>query len=1220
MRAAVLVVEDNPVTRRLLHATLSLEGCQVFEAASGREALDWLGTHRADVIVQDLVLPDMDGEALLAEIRGRPGGASLPVLVLSGLLARLEDLEAQRDPLVRCLAKPAEPTRVVEAVASLLAARAPGGGPEQPRVLVVADDPAVRRGLDAVLRRSGFAVTGASGSAALEEARRVRPAAVVSEAVLADRDGFELGRALRSEPALAAAPLLLLAPHEVGEEDRRLGEASGVDGVVARTAGLAELVDAVRAALAEGGRPREPAPEPEFERLRRAWLFAEVHHNARKSEEAVRREALQAAAMSFLAAMSAGLTRSKDVTHVLGDVLVHCLDAAGLSTGFLYLADGEGRITLRTATGLGKALRADAETLFGHDELLRAVLARGVPLALVAGTDAGVGGEEVLERLAQRSVLLVPFVVGGEALGVLVLASNTEDLWARGWLSFGRTLALQFGQSVALAQSLARLAVSEERYRSLFEGVPVGVYRSTPGGEVLEANGVFARMLGLEHAGAARGLDLRDLHVDAGRRDEWMRRLEDEGFVRDFEVRLRRADGRDVWVRKTAEARRDPEGRVVYYEATLSDVTERREAERRIEEILSASPAVVYTLALREDGAPACTWLSDNVEGLLGFRAEEALVPGWWDARVHPEDREALFADRAAALVQGHAVWEYRVLHADGRYRWIRDEVVARPRGENGAVLAVGSWSDITARREAEARLRESEEQYRILFDENPQPMWVFDGETLAFQAVNEAAVRHYGYSRDEFLAMTLRDVHPEAEAARLEALREAVLRAPVPGEARLEGSWVHRTREGRLLDVEVSGSPIGFRGGAAWLALASDVTEKRVLQAQLLQAQKLESIGRLAGGVAHDFNNVLGVIEGYSELLLKRLPPDDALRRYPEQIGKAAARAAGLTQQLLAFSRRQILQPKLLDLHHVVRELDRMLRRLIGEDVDLRLDLSPGPLTVHADPTQLEQVILNLAVNARDAMPRGGRLTIATAAVDLGEREVSGSERPGPYVRLAVADTGVGMPAEVRARLFEPFFTTKEEGKGTGLGLATVHGIVEQSGGFLRVESEPGHGTAFRVFLPRHEGGGVPPDDAPRPPSLLPRGSETLLVAEDEAMLRSILRECLEDGGYVVLEAGDGPEALRVAEGHPGSIDLLVTDVVMPGMSGRELAERLRASRPGLRVLFLSGYTDDAVVRHGVSSDEEAFLQKPFSVEDLAHRVREVLDAPPGPPGSSGR
>jgi len=391
---------------------------------------------------------------------------------------------------------------------------------------------------------------------------------------------------------------------------------------------------------------------------------------------------------------------------------------------------------------------------------------------------------------------------------------------------------------------------------------------------------------------------------------------------------------------------------------------------------------------------------------------------------------------------------------------------------------------------------------------------------------------------------------------------------------------------------------------------LARDVTARRQLEDQLRQAQKMEAVGQLAGGIAHDFNNLLTAILGCTQLLLHATPPEDARREDVEEIKNAGLRAAELTRQLLAFSRRQVLAPKLLDMNSVVANMDKMLRRLIGEDVALVTELAADLGPVNADPGQLEQVLLNLAVNARDAMPQGGRLTIATANVVLTEEYAERHHRlpPGQYVLLAVSDTGVGMDEATQKHLFEPFFTTKEVGKGTGLGLATVYGIVKQSGGYIWVYSEPGHGTTVKVYLPRVAGAAEPLPAAEAAPELR-RGTETVLLVEDAAPVRTLARKSLENCGYRVLDAADGRAALDLSAHHAGGIDILVTDVVMPGMSGRELAERLAPLRPGMRVLYTSGYTDDAMVHQGVLRSGVAFLQKPFVPESLARKVREVLD-----------
>jgi PAS domain S-box-containing protein len=509
-------------------------------------------------------------------------------------------------------------------------------------------------------------------------------------------------------------------------------------------------------------------------------------------------------------------------------------------------------------------------------------------------------------------------------------------------------------------------------------------------------------------------------------------------------------------------------------------------------------------------------------------------------------------------------------------------------------------------RRHAEERLRQSETKYRLLFEDNPEPIWVFDSETLRFLAVNDAAIHRYGWTREEFLAMSILDIRPPADQ---EEIRKRT-RHPLAG-PELRTGHRHCRKDGTIFDVEVMVDSTEFEGRPARLAMVRDISERKRLEGQLQQAQRLEAVGRLAGGVAHDFNNLLTAMMGYSDLLMETLAPTDERRDDLEEIRKATRRAAALTHQLLAYSRQQVLQPRIIDLNTVVHNTLRLLHRLIGENIILEPRLESKLGSVLADPAQLEQVIVNLAVNARDAMPGGGRLVIATrnltlSAADLADRPLVA---PGRYVQLTVEDSGTGMNEETAARLFEPFFTTKGPGKGTGLGLATVYGIVQQSGGIIEVKSTPGQGSTFTTLLPYVD---APPEasHATVPPISPPTGSETILLVEDEPALRAIARRALERRGYRVLEASDGEMALALATAHPERIDLLLTDVVMPRLSGREIADALTVSRKDLKVLYMSGYTDDAIVQHGVLDPTLAFLQKPFTPDLLTQKVREVLDA----------
>ena len=478
--------------------------------------------------------------------------------------------------------------------------------------------------------------------------------------------------------------------------------------------------------------------------------------------------------------------------------------------------------------------------------------------------------------------------------------------------------------------------------------------------------------------------------------------------------------------------------------------------------------------------------------------------------------------------------------------------------------------------------------KFQLSFDEHPQPMWIVDPGRRQVLEANSAAAALYGYSKKEFRGLELDSLELPDQAS---------------------GGIRHRTRDGGTIDVEMATRTIQYGGQPARLEVLTDVTARSHLQEQLRQAQKMEAVGLLAGGVAHDFNNLLTIITGYSQLILNRLVGNDPNRHSAEQIMKASERAAALTSQLLAFSRRTVLQPKVLDLTKLITNMTTMLRRLIGEDIDLQLALRPDLGTVSADSGQIEQVLMNLVVNARDAMPRGGTLTIETANIELDE---SYSQRhlpvrPGRYTMIAVSDNGVGMNESTLQHLFEPFFTTKGSGRGTGLGLSTVFGIIKQSGGSVDVYSVPGSGTSMKVYLPRIDRPAAIEAEAPR--RVVARGSETILVVEDDEMVRHLVRETLDRAGYHVLDASGSLDARRIADAYRGQIHLLITDVVMPKISGRELAVQLTDRRPDLKVLYMSGYTDSAIVNAGLLHKEVAFVQKPFTPATFTQKVREVLE-----------
>ena len=511
-------------------------------------------------------------------------------------------------------------------------------------------------------------------------------------------------------------------------------------------------------------------------------------------------------------------------------------------------------------------------------------------------------------------------------------------------------------------------------------------------------------------------------------------------------------------------------------------------------------------------------------------------------------------------------------------------------------------------RRRAEEALRESEKRLQAILDNSPAIIFLKNTEGR-YLYVNPQFARLTPLTREQILGKTDAEIFLPEQAAAFRANDLKVLQAGVA----LEFEEVADQQDGPHTSI-VSKFPLRNAEGKVYAicAIATDITERKSLEAQLRQSQKMEAIGQLAGGIAHDFNNLLTVINGYSELVLLSLPVEHPHCATFEQIRQAGEKASRLIRQLMAFSRQQVLQPKVLDLNAVVANIDTMLQRVIGEDIDLLTILSPGLASVKADPGQIEQVLMNLVLNARDAMPNGGRLTIETADVvlDTDYARTHVAVNPGRYVMLAVSDNGCGMDAETQARIFEPFFTTKDLGKGTGLGLSTVYGIVKQSGGNIGVYSEPGRGTTFRIYLPRIRKAPetVEPEEAREP---LPRGSETILLVEDEAGVRTLAKTILQIQGYTVLDAAQGKDAFLLSGQHEGLIHLMVTDMVMPEMNGREVADRLKPLRPNMKVLFMSGFTDKALVHNGELDPGIAFLQKPFTPQTLARKVREVLDSP---------
>jgi PAS domain S-box-containing protein len=628
-----------------------------------------------------------------------------------------------------------------------------------------------------------------------------------------------------------------------------------------------------------------------------------------------------------------------------------------------------------------------------------------------------------------------------------------------------------------------------------------------------------------------------------------------------------------------------------------------RESEQRYFTLFEQSHSAVLlidpeTEDILDANAKACDFYGYDKETLMRLKVGDIDTLG--------TERVSTVSGKVSSGRENHSYFTHRL--AKGELRDV--EVYSAPIVLQGNKVLYSIIHDISDRRKAERELKESEERYRKLSREFQALLDAIPDNILSLSPdmkirwMNRVTSETAGKGTSGLVDSHCYSFrHGRSEPCEGCPVRES-LRSGKPE------SGIVRSPDGRT--YELRSVPIRDENGTvvSVVEVGRDITEMKRMEEQLLQSQKMEAVGRLAGGVAHDFNNLLTVITGYGELLLSRLGEDDPRRKEAEEIRKAGNRAAALTRQLLAFSRRQVLQPEVLDLNRVVRELETMLRRLIGENIDLATSLDTGLGNVKVDPGQIEQVVVNLAVNARDAMPGGGKLLIRTANFISDGEAARGDETvpSGSYALLEISDTGCGMDPSTIAHIFDPFFTTKEKGKGTGLGLATVYGIVRQSGGHISVTSEPGKGATFHVFIPRIEESAAEPKTVPESaPATC--GQETVLLVEDSEVVRMLVREILERNGYNVLEASQGSDAILVCSGHEGAIHLILTDVVMPGMSGRELCTRLTPLYPGVKVIYMSGYTDDAIGHNGVLDPGTAYIQKPFTPDALERKVREVLD-----------
>ena len=766
----------------------------------------------------------------------------------------------------------------------------------------------------------------------------------------------------------------------------------------------------------------------------------------------------------------------------------------------------------------------------------------------------------------------------------------------------------------------AALRASEQRTRLILDNALDAVISMNAAGIITDWNAQAESMFGWSSA-EALGRKLSETIIPEryrARHESGLKRflLTGEGPVLNKRIEISALDrsGREFQVELAISPGKVTEDWA--FSAFIRDLTERtqtetalREGERRYRGLFENIPIGLYTST--PDGG--LLDVNPAMVAMLGYPDRQSLLAvSATSLYVDPGDRARwLTRQTADADVLN---MDARLARKDGTVIWARDTTHVKRDAAGAIILCEGALEDITDRVEAESALQANERRLTQILEAVPLGILVSDNEGhIRFANAGAQQMLGHGVIGDAPLTDLARVYQTYvAGTDQLYPMERNPIARALAGEA-IAVEDVELRQGGRLVSLSVQGAPILNSEGTIVAAVIafSDVTEKRSLEAQLRQASKMEAVGQLAGGVAHDFNNLLTVIMSYGSMLLDRVGLEEESRDDVKEIAAAADRAAGLTRQLLAFSRQQVLQPRVMNINAAIGEVEKMLRRIIGEDIELETSLASDLAAINADPGQLEQILMNLVVNARDAMSDGGRVCISTSNVD--PRTQSALSAPsaagGPYVVLSVSDTGSGMTPEVKRRLFEPFFTTKAPGRGTGLGLSMVYGIVKQSGGEVFVDSELGKGSTFRLYFPRFIAGADASTDAPTRESS--RGSETILIVEDDANLRSLVARVLTGRGYKVHVANAGDSGLAIASDPALHIDAVITDVVMPGMNGRELVEKLHESRPAMGCLFMSGYTDDDVLRRGVLRGEAAFLQKPFTPEQLAQKLRSVLDRP---------
>jgi len=896
------------------------------------------------------------------------------------------------------------------------------------------------------------------------------------------------------------------------------------------------------------------------------------------------------------------------------------VELLGVPTVAFSLVD-ERKQFVKSAAGVGQLMVPGWDSLDGCfcPEVVKSGADVVVPEALRNG--------EKPDEVTVRAYAGVPLTTSnGQVLGALCALDSKPRAWTERDLDVLRLLGASVMSEVQRRmaergmQDLQLRVVAERTLaHAVQQQMPVGfIVAEVPSGRLVSVN---AKMTEIFRTAFKPAEDLNGYREFVGFSEDdrpltpldWplARTVLSSESVRGEEIRIHRGDGTQGFVRMSSAPVRDSEGKVVAAVGIVVDVTEQRLAERsvrasdeRFRLVARATNDVIWDWDLRSN---ALVW-NDAVETVFGHRQSD-IRPHveWWHEHLHPEDRERVTAGLYGVIDHGSSGWsdQYRYRRADGTYAVVVDRGYVTRDASGTAVRMIGAITDVTDRTRSEAAIRF---QAQLLNAVQQAVIATDPGGMVIFW--NKFAEDLYGWTSSEAVGRRIQELTPSPFLR--DHGSEIVERTAAGGS--WTGEFLVQGKSGKAFPALLTSSPfLDDKGNILGLVGVSiDLTERRSLEEQFRQSQKMDAVGRLAGGIAHDFNNLLTVIRLNTEIIIEGLDPADPRAEDVTQIRNAADRASALTRQLLAFSRKQILQPRVLDLNSVVTSLEPMLQRLIGEDITI--SSSPGARGyVVADPGQLEQVLVNLVVNARDAMPQGGRITIETLNTALDENYSSEHSPviPGRYIALTVGDTGIGMDKDTKEHAFDPFFTTKEAGKGTGLGLATVYGIVKQSGGYVWIYSEPGLGSTIKVYLPEVSAAAAFTSavEGPATAKAAPRGSETILLVEDEDAVRSLACRILEKQGYRVLSAEHGRAAMEIATREEAHIDMVLTDIVMPGLNGRGLVEKLTGIRPTIKSLYMSGYTDDDIVRRGFVEPSKAFLQKPFTSQALIQTVRKVLD-----------